>query len=511
MSVVAQTRQCPGCGETYDPSKHVHVCFDPSDAPTVQRFLECSDFVKGIIGPVGSGKSSGCVMEGYLVTEAMPACLDGVRRSRGVIIRNTYGELKDTTVKTFLAWFPEAEGPAYSCHLNRQDMSAVVRIGDVEMEVLVRALDRPDHVKKLLSMELTWAYINEAREVPKAVFDAVQSRLGRFPRRQDVTTKQNPSGGFRSALWFDSNPCDTDHWMYRLFEEEKPELKIQLEDGTTRTVRYSLFKQPSGLAKNAENLTHLPAGYYQQQMVGKDEDWINVNVRGQYGFVKEGKPVFPEYRDDAHCAPVTPMPHLPIEIGMDFGLTPAAVLGQRPPGVGQLQIFDELVSSDMGAVSFAKELKRLILEKYPGREVHGWGDPAGEGRSQVDERTPFEVVQEAGLPIDPAPTNDVRRRLEAVKGLLMRRTFTGAEAIIIDPRCKVLRKAMGGGYCRARVKVAGEERFKDEPIKNEFSHVADALEYLCVGGGDDDRAIQGARRPGKVKVNIKVIRSVKCW
>lgn len=521
---VLQRRKCIGCGEPYVLGEDVHLCYEPDDAPTIARFMECDDVVRMIIGPVGSGKSSGCCMEPMRRTLMMPPCADGWRRSRGVIIRNTYGELADTTRRTFEQWFPStprgSEGGAYSCVWDENDFSCVIRVDDgadikVEMEVLFRALDRPEHIKKLLSLELTWAYINECREVPKAVFDMVQTRLDRFPRRADMVTPENPLGEFWSGLWCDTNPCDTDHWIYKLFEEEKPTLdvEIELEDGSKRMlhVRYALFKQPSGLSKEAENRRHLPPGYYEKKMVGKDKDWIDVNIRGQYGFVKEGKPVWPEYGDDRHCKPVAPLPHLPIEIGMDFGLTPAAVLGQRVPGTGQLQIFDELVATRMGAVNFAKELKALINRSYPGREVIGWGDPAGEADSQVDERTPFEVVQEQGLPIDPAPTNDATRRLEAVRGRLTTSTIGGAPAFIVDPRCKILRKALGGAYCLERKQVSGEERFKDKPSKNEFSHVADALQYLCVGGGDDNRAIQGSRRPGKVKVGIKVKRSVKCW
>jgi hypothetical protein len=297
--------------------------------------------------------------------------------------------------------------------------------------------------------------------------------------------------------------------MYRIFEEEKPRTTIKL-DGLEIEVAYDLFHQPSGLSPEAENIPFLQPAYYQRQLIGKDEDWINVNIRSMYGFVREGRPVYPEYRDDRHCKPVVPNPALPILIGMDFGLTPAAVIAQRPPAIGQLQVLDELVSEDMGAVSFAQELLRKLHAEYPGRPVRGWGDPAGEGRVQTDERTPFHVVNEAGLPIGPAPTNDVRRRLEAVKGGLMRLTFTGDPALVIDPKAKVLRKGFIGGYCRARVKVAGEERYHDEPAKNRFSHIHDGLQYVCVGEGLDDQAIYGTKNR-KVKVNIRVKRAVKGW
>jgi hypothetical protein len=432
------------------------------------------------------------------------------RRGRVVWCGQTYGELADTTKKTFDQWVPN---PSAICEFNGNEFSAQIRIeGEdgtrVHIEVMFRALDRPDHVKKLLSLELTGAYINEVKEVPKAVFDMLGNRVGRFPSRADVTTKENPTGSYWFGVWCDSNPCDTDHWIYKLFEGGPVlEREIDLPDNRKLLVRYELFQQPSGLSPQAENLPFLPDGYYQRQMLGKDEDWINVYVRGLWGFVRVGKPVFPDYNDALHCKVVVPNAMWPILLGMDFGLTPAAVLAQRAPGSGQLQVFDELVSEDLGAVSFARELARKIKAEYPNRPVRGWGDPAGEQRSQVDERTPFEVVQSAGLPVDAAPTNDPRRRQEAVSGLLTRLTMTGP-AIIIDPKARTLRKGFMGGYCRQRVKVSGDERYHDEPVKNAFSHIHDGLQYLCVGEGEDTRAIHGAVHR-KVKVRVKVRRAVK--
>jgi hypothetical protein len=517
-----QLRTCKVCGDRFDGERDVHICYEPAeDAPTLFAFMESSAFVRLLVGPVGSGKTSASIME--LVSRAMevPKSHDGIRHSRAVIIRNTYRELEDTTRKTFESWISPALGK-----WSEQDFTFTLKFADVECEVLFRALDRPDHVRKLLSLELTFAYINEAREVPKAVFDMLGTRLGRFPAKKDVETEENPSGEYWHGLWMDSNPCDTDHWMYRLFEEDKPRRTVKLDDGREIEVAFTrevipledgreldvtleLYKQPGGLDSNAENVRNLQPGYYQRQMLGKDDDWIAVNVHGRWGFVKTGKPVYPEYNDTLHCKKVLPNPSLPILVGMDFGLTPAAVLAQRVPGSGQLQVFDELVSEHLGAVNFAKELARKLKAEYPGRPVRGWGDPAGTGESQVDERTCYDALAAGGLEtITEAPTNDPVRRQEAVRGLLGRLGFTGHPAIIIDPKCKVLRKGFMGGYCRARVKVAGDERYHDKPVKNAFSHVHDGLQYLCVGEGEDDRALHGTRQR-KVKVRFTTKRAAR--
>jgi hypothetical protein len=63
---------------------------------------------------------------------------------------------------------------------------------------------------------------------------------------------------------------------------------------------------------------------------GKNLDWIRCYAEGKFTYVQEGKPVWPEY-DDQHdeSSEVEYDPTLPIHIGLDFGLTPAAAIGQR--------------------------------------------------------------------------------------------------------------------------------------------------------------------------------------
>ena len=42
-----------------------------------------------------------------------------------------------------------------------------------------------EDVKKLLSLELTGVWVNEAREIPKSIIDAVTMRCGRFPSMRE--------------------------------------------------------------------------------------------------------------------------------------------------------------------------------------------------------------------------------------------------------------------------------------------------------------------------------------
>lgn len=423
-------------------------------------------FVRGIRGPFGSGKSTACVMEIMRRAQQQPKGGDGKRRSRWAIVRNTYPELRTTTIKTWHQWFP----PTLGRWVDSGPPTHHIQDGDLDLEVIFLALDRPDDISKLLSMELTGAWINEAREVPKAVLDGLTGRVGRYPSAL-------MGGRGWSGIIMDTNPPDTDHWWYRLAEVDRPE-------------GFEFFAQPSGRSAQAENRENLPDGYYERQIAGKDPDWVKVYVDAEYGFVREGKPVYPDYVDSLHCREFDLAPGVPIVVGIDFGLTPAAAFIQRTVS-GQIRVFDELVAVDMGATRFAEILGPKLRGQWAAWPIGAIkGDPAGDIRAQTDETTPFQILRAAGIDARPASTNDPVRRIEAVATSL-RRMVDGQPGFLIHPRCVMLRKAFAGGYCYRRLAVSGEERFRDVPDKNVYSHISDGLQYAFDGVGETRAVVRG--------------------
>jgi hypothetical protein len=210
---------------------------------------------------------------------------------------------------------------------------------------------------------------------------------------------------------------------------------------------------------------------------------VKVYVHGEYGYVRDGKPVYPEFKDSVHVAEFEVTEKLPLYVGIDFGLTPAATIAQRTP-MGQWRVHSELVTEDMGAVRFSEVLRRVMNERYKGFTFAKiTGDPAGDVRAQTDEVTPFQILRKAGIPAQPAATNDFIKRRESVAGALSR-LIDGAPGLIVHPQCVILRKAMAGGYALKRVQVGGAAKYRDMPDKNDYSHVAESLQYLLVGGGE---------------------------
>lgn len=436
---------------------------------TAAKLHASGAFVRGIRGPIGSGKSVACVMELFGRGLRQKKGPDGWRRSRWGIVRQTYPELKSTTIKTFQAWLG-----ALCVFRWESPITAVLRIPEqqVEMEFVFVAVERPQDVGKLLSLELTGAWINEAREVPKAVVDAITGRVGRYPATKD-------GGVTWSGVLMDTNPPDTDHWWYRLAEQEQPH-------------GWEFWSQPPGLLKqgdgyinnpDAENIEHLPDrhGYYQRLLAGKTDEWIKVYVLGDYGSSHDGKPVYPEYSDARHCAkePIEPMRGLPLYLGSDYGRTPAVAICQLTPK-GQFRVLDELLvdpdGPGMGLRAFTREIVRPHLAlKYAGMALISRGDPSGSAKDGNDLDC-FDIQTQEGVPTSAASTNDPVARKDAIKRYMM--TNVGDEpGFLVSPKAFVFRKGVSGGYRFKRIQVLGDERYRDAPDKNRYSHIVEAGEY----------------------------------
>ena len=458
--------------------------------------MKDSNFFRGIRGPVGSGKSVACCVEVFRRSLEQKKNDQGIRKSRWAIIRNTNPQLRTTTIKTWLDWFPEDVwgkfhwSVPYTHHIQQDEL---------DIEVLFLALDRPEDVKKLLSLELTGIWINEAREVPKSIIDACTMRVGRYPSMRE-------GGASWSGVIADTNAPEEDHWWAIMAGEVPIPDYIPREQAQMliKPDNWSFYVQPSAMKEkldekgdvdsyeinnSAENISNILETYYPNLIRGKTKSWIDVYVMNKLGSIQEGKPVYPQFVSETHIAEeeIPIAVGVPLYIGVDFGLTPAAVFGQKVRGRWLLQ--SEIVAIDMGIVRFAELLRQEIATRFSGLDVNIIGDPAGDFRAQTDESTPFQILRGAGLRAIPAPSNSVDLRLESVASQLTKMS-DGQPAFLIDRRCPTLIKGFQGGYCYRRMQVSGE-RYDDKPEKNMYSHIHDALQYLMLGAGEGRQLIAG--------------------
>jgi hypothetical protein len=475
------------------------------DGEVLKVFMKDDTFFRGIRGPVGSGKSVACCVEVFRRALMQAKGPDGKRKSRWAIIRNTNPQLRTTTIKTWLDWFPENDWGKFTWSVPYTHM---IKKGDIELEVLFLALDRPEDVKKLLSLELTGIWINEAREIPKSIIDACTMRVGRYPSMRD-------GGPSWTGVIADTNAPEEDHWWPIMAGEVPIPDHIPREQAKmlVKPDNWRFFTQPSGMVEVrndageidkyepnpcAENRKNMMQSYYTNLIQGKTKSWIDVYVMNRLGTIQEGKPVYPMFAPDVHVAQeeIPVAAGLPVYVGLDFGLTPSAAIGQKVRGRWLIQ--SEIVAVDMGIVRFAEVLRNELASRFAAaNEVIIYGDPAGDFRAQTDESTPFHILRGAGLRAFPAPSNSVDLRLEAVSSQLNKMT-EGKPAFLIDRRCSMLIKGFEGGYSYKRIEVSGE-RYADKPDKNMYSHVHDALQYLLLGAGEG-RALMNTQKPAQVTV-----------
>lgn len=491
------------------------------DGDTIIDFMESNAFGRLLRGPVGSGKSAAsCVEIIRRASEQKKSSINGKRMTRWAIVRNTFPELKTTTMKTWVDWFPEdVWGPIlWTAPYNHH-----IRMGDLDCEVIFLALDKPDDVGKLLSLELTGAFVNEGREVPKAIFDGLSMRVGRFPGKRH-------GGPTWYGWWADTNPPDDDHW-WPIMEGSVPAPDYYSDEERAALVRpknWEFFKQPGGmlpitdsagnivdweLNPKAENLSNLPKMYYPNLISGKTTGWIQVYVGNQIGGVEHDLAVYRQFAKDTHVAKeaIQPSLNLPLSIGWDFGLTPAAIVGQKTPS-GRLLVMKEIIGRDVGAERFCKQVWRALAadERFvpwvgdadidgkvraaQDMEIMVWGDPAGDDRAQTDERTPFQILSNNGFRVRQAPTNDPGLRIESVESFLTS-MVDGLPAFLIDPNCRMLIRGFEGKYQYEQSRTQSKDgEHKSTPKKDRYSHPHDALQYLAGGTGEVHRILAGRKR-----------------
>ncbi len=450
--------------------------------PTLASFMKSEAFGRIAAGPVGSGKTTAAIIELLRRSVAQTPAQDGKRYTRFSVVRQTLKQLKDTVLKDCESWlgglgiWKVSEGVFH------------VRFDDVISEWVFIPLENSEDQARLLSMQLTGAWLSECIEMDISVLGPVSGRCGRYP-----------SGVRGTPTWHgiiaDTNmPTEMTPW--HTFMETPPN-------------DWQIFQQPSGLSPNAENLAYLLQNeqtiklrsddpirlaqgrkYYERfvEMYGEDSDWVRRYVKAEYGDDPSGMAVFKNtFRSDFHIMDETDkkwpglIPGYPLLIGQDFGRNPWSLICQADH-MGRLIIHEEVAATNIGLEKHVNQSlrPRLMSDKYIGYRVAVVGDPSGIAKGSIAEESCFDALRRLGLPAFSAPTNDIEPRLRAVESLLGRQTNGGPTLIINRQGCPWLCRAMSGGYRFTKTKAGALRVVPEKNDKEGFSHVADDLQYVCL-------------------------------
>ena len=450
--------------------------------PTGLKFHRDPSRVRLLVGPVGCGKSVAACMELFRLMASQEPSPDGFRRSRMIITRESYPMLTSTTLRTWKQLFPTPETGRI---VHTSPIVHYFELGDIKAEVVFMSIENEDDIKKLMSLESTFIWMNEARFSMLDILHHAVGRTGRYPSKEF-----DGVAATRTGVILDTNPPDDDHWLYDQFE-------VNLPPG------YSVLHYPPALIgkrddvngltwemnPEAENIANLGEGaeYYMKQINGPSEAWIRVFLCGEYGTTMEGRPVYPEYNDAVHYrSNLKPVVNIPINLSLDFGLTPCCIISQLLPN-GQLIILEEIVTDYMGITTFVVNcLKPILSNSYGDFEIEiSVGDPAGSadmGGKLNERQTCFTILNDHGIYTIPAKTNRFLPRREAVARRLTT-MIDGEPAMLIGPKAPRTRKGFKGAYHYRKLMVAvgkGETKYKEEPDKDQYSHTQDAVQYACL-------------------------------
>ena len=440
--------------------------------PTCAAFMKSNSFGRLIAGPVGSGKTTACLFELFRrACEQTPAG-DGLRYTRMAIVRQTLKQLKDTVLKDITTWL---EGVA---DYRVSENTIYIRAGDVRSEWLLIPLDTPEDQRRLLSMQLTMAWLSESIEMDVGLISPLAGRVGRYPAA-------NLGGATFFGLIADTNmPSEGSDW--HKFMTEPP-------------ADWSIFVQPGGMEPHAENLewlTQTPETlklpvtseirraqgrtYYERFIRSNSDDWCKRYVHAQFGDDPSGSAVFKEsFKSSFHVVEgVEPVSGHPLIVGQDFGRDPCSAICQLDHR-GRFLVLEEVIAEDIGLELHIERSLRPALQqvRFLGRPVVIVGDPAGRQRSSIYEETTFDVLKRSGFMAFPAPTNDLDPRLRAIDAFLLAQRDGGPAILIDKDRCPTIARALGGGYRYG--KTRGGQR-KPTPDKNNYSHIIDALQYAAL-------------------------------
>lgn len=486
-------------------------------------------FFKCIRGPIGNGKS--VLMCHYIVKKSqeqltMEITEKGkkfkIKWSRWLIMRHTLKSIKETAILTWNQWYGDKtkwkQDPYEGRYEDWLPDGTLVRI-----DFIVLASESPNILNDLQSLELSGAWVNEAVQSPYAVVSKVFTRLKRF---NPVPHSKIQLKTFQVIM--DTNSPNETNWWRRKEECEKPKgwmffvcppailEEIDPETGVMVYVPNDIEHAKKHGRRPAENVLEIDGGYHHgmsywmDMLSALERDDIYRLLMNRFGLLMDGLGVFTDvYNPAVHrvsAADAVFQRGMPVVCGMDLGRTPAAAIGQMKLN-GTLQIqreatcWNQRLNNNMGGLDrmdvvqfFDTKMLPILVNyyDYPNCNLTIFADPAGKNFSEAYSISAIERLRnERGVNIIPCDKvesltsgeiditngNNTNIRISCVKSALRTRQLEISEA------CLMLCQGMAGKYCYPKEHTRdgdGSERYKESPDKNEWSHICDGAQYLCL-------------------------------
>jgi predicted phage terminase large subunit-like protein len=220
--------------------------------PVIRAFIASDRSIVGLFGPLGSAKTSAGVLKAWSFAYQNPG-------SRVLIVRETWPALRDTTLRSVLAWLPDGVMGSYA--VTEHVFTLWTGTDDTGRprpvsEFVFRAMDDQADMKNVLSLEVSACWIDEPQGglslrqdagttvdpgLREELFQQLVGRVGRGP--------ETPR--HRGLIWLTGNPPAPTHWVARLFHYDGQGAPANPDPDR------HLF-----LSTRATNARHLPPDYY---------------------------------------------------------------------------------------------------------------------------------------------------------------------------------------------------------------------------------------------------------
>jgi hypothetical protein len=441
--------------------------------PTQQQFIESNAQADLFAAKKGEGKSAALCWAILRHTRGNPG-------ARWLFLRDTFENLRRTSMAEFFTWFPNGVYGTY--HEGKKLWVWDHERTGIKGEIYFMGCDDETGASRIASMPLAGVAIDEPAGassegtdgVPEYVFDTAMGQL----RQKGMK--------WYAAKLATNNP-DESHWTYRRFVDPGTPPDPSIPKLPDQESGYRIHQ-----TRGAENLDNLPPGYYQNlaRQWAHRPDLVRRFVKGEFGFQSKGKAVTPEWNDRMHLAEdLAPVRGVPMTLMWDGGSTPTCVISQITP-LGDWLILQSFVGQDTGMYELIRDVVKPILNsRYTGLAYRHTGDPNLKSPEQSSKGTTAEKVirKELGGVFTPGPIN-IPSRVEPLREVL-RRTRDGRGVVLVDKKlARHVWHALRGGwhYHVTRAGTVGQIS------KDEHSHPGDCMGYgaallFPMGRPKDDR------------------------
>ncbi len=449
--------------------------------PIQKRFVESRALADLFASRLGEGKSAGlCAAAAYYQQQNPGANV--------IFVRDTWENLKATTLDEFKTWFPE--GQCIKWHAGERRAEWI--LPGMSGNCYFIGMDDPDDAARIASRRYAGFCVDEPAPaygdggISEEVFNDLISR-----RRQ-------PGMKWYMGKLATNNP-DEGHWTYKTFEDpgttfpdDHPSLEMQVNE-------YRLWQ-----TEEPENVGHLPPGYYElaAKQYADRPDLINRYVKGKFGFQQKGVQVTPEWDDDLHLTPkgveTDPIANRPLICSWDFGHNPTCTMAQIT-AMGNL-VVHECHTDEENEIGVRQLIGDVVLPaieaRFHGARIEHTGDPAGVQKEQSDINQSAVIVIKKMLggswkagPVKPSSRIQPLRALLRIHG----------KFLVSRKRAQPIHHALRGGWHYKKLKGG---IIADQPTKDRHSHPGDSIGYLAARYfplRDDQSKKQRKRKTGVAK------------